>query len=229
MSVDTGRSWRAPTGQRGDTERSLTVDVKLLLCLLPEFDQASVIAFGDAGDVTAWVRVGPLAPRLDQLHSDVGEGPYVDARDRARRVLAPRLENDDRWPAYVPAATRLGVRSQTATPLRWADDDACLGVLNLYSTSAAEIDPSAPVVAEVVAAQLVRTLASLRDAETTRQELADSTVIGQACGLVMAWLDLSADDALAHVRRLAAQQDTPLVRVAEQMVRTSQPPSVRPR
>lgn len=211
----------------GDTRRSLAVNAKILLCLLPEFDQVSITVLDDTGDVETWASDGDLVTDLDRLQRQLGEGPAIETLSRARTVVAPDIRRDDRWPRYVRAATQLGLRSQIAIPLR-RRDDWLRGTLNTYSTTHAHIELSAPLVAQVVASQIVSVLASLREIERLDQALAERTVIGQACGLVMAGLLLDADHAFECLRSVAAHQDQTLVHVAEEVVRTRVLPSVRP-
>lgn len=209
-----------------DTKRSLTVSAKMLMCLLPEFDQVSVTVVDDVGGMTSWARAGDLVDDLDQLQYTLGEGPCFDTLRAARPVLASRIHRDDRWRHYVPAATRLGLRAQVATPVRWRDD-TLLGALNMYSTTHAQIAFSAPLVAEVVAAQVASALAGFREITLLDRALAERTVIGQATGLVMGRLGMDADHAFEYLRHLSGKEDKGLVQVAEELVRTREFPSAR--
>ncbi len=205
----------------------MTVNARMLLCLLPDFDQVSITVVDDNGDISTLAQAGDLVTDLDQLQYGLGEGPCIDSVRDANPVVAARIQRDDRWGRYVPAAAELGLRSQVATPLLWRDDKP-LGVLNMYSTTHADVAFSAPVVAEVMAAQIVSALAGLREIEHLHRELADRAVLGQAIGLVMAWLQRDADHALDYVRSVATQQKRTLAEVADELVRTRQLPSVRP-
>lgn len=209
-----------------DTKRSLTVSAKMLMCLLPEFDQVSVTVVDDAGGLTSWARAGDLVDDLDQLQYALGEGPCLDTLRAGRPVLASRIQHDDRWRRYAPAAARLGLRAQVATPVRWRDD-TLLGALNMYSTTHAQIGFSAPLVAEVVAAQVASALASFREIALLDRALGERTVIGQATGLVMGRLEMDADHAFEYLRHHSGQHDRRLVQVAEDLVRTREFPSVR--
>lgn len=205
----------------------MTVNARMLLCLLPEFDQVSITVVDDAGGISTLARAGDLVTDLDQLQYGLGEGPCIDSARNAYPVVAANIQQDDRWQRYVPAATELGLRSQVATPLTWKDNRS-LGVLNMYSTTHAQVGFSAPVVAEVMAAQIVSALAGVREIEHLHRELADRAVLGQAIGLVMAWLEDDADRASDYLRTVAVQQRRTLTEVAEELVRTRRRPSVRP-
>ena len=210
-----------------DAQRSMAVNARMLLCLLPEFDQVSITVVDDAGETSTLAQAGDLVTDLDQLQYGLGEGPCIDSARGAHPVVAADIQRDNRWQRYVPAASELGLRSQLATPLRWHDDKP-LGVLNIYSTTHAQIAFSAPVVADVMAAQVVSALAALREIEHLHSELAERAVHGQAIGLVMARLQGDADRAADYLRSVAMQQQRTLTEVAEELVRTRRLPPVRP-
>lgn len=210
----------------GDTQLSLTVLAKMLMCLLPEFDQVSVAVLDGTGGVSTWASAGDLVTELDRLQNGLDEGPGIDSLTRARTVVTADIGRDSRWPRYVAAAVELGLRSQVATPLRWRDGKV-RGVLNAYSTTHSRVGFSAPVVAEVVATQVASALASFSEIESLDRALADRTVLAQASGLVMAWLPSDADHAFDYLRRVAVEQGRTPVQVAEELVRTRELPSVR--
>jgi GAF domain-containing protein len=210
-----------------NAQRSLTVSAKLALCLQPEFDQVSIVVVGPAGDVATWAHDGDVVGALDRLQDELGEGPCLDSISTARCVLAPHLQQDDRWPAYAREAGRLGLRSQLSAPLR-GDDGAMLGALNLYSTTDARLALTSPLVAEVIAAQVASALDDLWEIERLTHALEDDATLGLATGVAMARLDVDADHAAAHLRRTAMLRNQRLAQVAEDLVSTRQLPSVPP-
>lgn len=229
MSIDTQETASYPRFELEprDAQRSLTVNARMLMCLLPDFDQVSITVVDDTGDISTLAQAGDLVTDLDQLQYGLGEGPSIDSLRNAYPVVAAHIQRDDRWRRYVPAASDLGLRSQVATPLRWRDDKP-LGALNMYSTTHAQVGFSAPVVAEVMAAQIVNALAGLREIEHLHRALVNRTVIGQAIGLVMAWLQVDADHAFDYLRRVSMQRNRKLAEIAEVVVHTRELPSVRP-
>lgn len=156
---------------RSDVRRSLTVSAKLAMCLEPEFDQVSITVVDPAGDASTWAQDGELASWLDRLQHDLGEGPCIDTALSAECVVAPDIRRDDRWPRYGRAAADLGVRSQVSAPLRWRDEPP-VGALNMYSTTDGRVSLTAPLVAQVLAAQVSGVLAGLHEIETLHEELA---------------------------------------------------------
>jgi hypothetical protein len=68
--------------------------------------------------VLAW-GTGGLSEMVEQLQFTLGQGPGTDCAASGVPVLAPDLFADaGRWPAFVPAASSLGVQAVFAFPLR---------------------------------------------------------------------------------------------------------------
>ena len=58
-----------------------------------------------------------------------------------------------------------------SAPLRWRDE-APVGALNMYSTTDGHVSLTAPLVAQVLAAQVAGVLAGLHEIESLHEELA---------------------------------------------------------
>lgn len=166
---------RSPCDVHGnDVRRSLTVSARLAMCLQPEFDQVSITVVDPVGGASPWAQDGELAIALDRLEHDLGEGPCLDSMRSAECVVAPQIRQDDRWPRYGRAAADLGVKSQVSAPLRW-HDEAPLGALSMCSTTDDRVGLTAPLVAQVLAAQVASAVAALREIESLHKELARVT------------------------------------------------------
>ena len=73
---------------------------------------------GPEGAVLAW-GAEPVGVGLEDQQFTLGEGPGLDAVATGVPVLIPDLARaGDRWPAFGPAATALGVAAVFAFPLR---------------------------------------------------------------------------------------------------------------
>lgn len=213
--------------RRSEVRRSLKVSAKLALCLQPEFDQVSVAVAEPAGRTTIWAEDGALAAMLHQVQMDLDEGPSIDSLRTGERFVVPHLQHDDRWPRFGRAAARLGLRSQISAPVRWRSD-APVGTLTMYSTTHAHVGISAPLVAEVIASQMASALTALVEIETLQAALDTRTMVEQATGLAMGHLGVDAEHASSYLRRVSMIRDLNLTRVAEELVRTRELPSVRP-
>ncbi|WP_165372759.1 putative bifunctional diguanylate cyclase/phosphodiesterase [Pengzhenrongella frigida] len=110
------------------------------------------------------------APEVEQLQSDLGEGPCLTVFRTGEPVAVPFVAADDRYPAFGPAAITAGVRAVFAFPLR--HDGGSLGALALYRDAegpltsdtgdAAEAAEAAQTLADVAAAYLLNAQARER-------------------------------------------------------------------
>ncbi|MEA5361009.1 GAF and ANTAR domain-containing protein [Amycolatopsis sp., V23-08] len=82
-------------------------------------------------------RIRTVAPtdevvtELDAVQYRTGEGPCVDAITDHRVYRTGNMLDEDRWPAFAPAAAATGVRSMLS--YRLFASETTMGALNLYS------------------------------------------------------------------------------------------------
>ncbi len=132
-------------------ERSLAAIAWVARTSIPGFDHVGVSLMDHAGRLETKAAAGELVPSLDRLQFTLHQGPCVDClQGDDELVVAPNIEDDDRWPDYAPLAVELGLRAQMAVKLP-LDDRAAVGSLNLYSTSSEDIDLRAEQLAELFA------------------------------------------------------------------------------
>lgn len=157
--------------------------------------------------------------RVEELQFVLGEGPCIDAYASRSPVLVPDLSlaAASRWPAYAPAAHGHGVRAVFAFPLQVGA--ARLGALDVYRDHAGSMTPvtlsRALTYADVVMHELLdqgsgddRPAALVDDLDDDRFE------VYQAQGMVMAQLDISAQEALMRLRAYAYAHDQRSIDVA---------------
>jgi hypothetical protein len=160
---------------------------------------------------------------FDRLQSDFGEGPAWAAHGGAWPVIVPDLDQDDRWPAFGPAASDLGLRAVFAFPLRRGS--ARIGALTLYRRVAGELtdDQHADAVAVarvavglVLASQAGRPVDDLD--EMFHNGGYDEPAIHQASGMVSVQLGIAVAAALSVLRAHAFAAGKPLHEVAADVV-----------
>jgi GAF domain-containing protein len=81
---------------------------------------------------------------LDHQQYASGRGPCLEATLQRRPVRAVIGEEDERWPEFVEAARRVGVRASLSVPLLIAGvgrEQELVGSLNIYSQTATAFDP----------------------------------------------------------------------------------------
>lgn len=219
MSVDVQEASPAVLldGHSRDVRRTLSVNVEMVRCLLPEFDQVSIAVVDATGEVATLAHAGDLVAELDGLQNRLHEGPVIDSLRIGVPVLAPHIQRSDRWHRYVPTAAQLGLRSQLVAPLV-SRDGVPRGVLNLYSTTRGEIMPTVPLIARALAAQAADSLASLTEIENLQRALATRKTIGIAIGLLMERHQLTEKAAFAVLRRRSSYANVKLRDIAAQLV-----------
>jgi GAF domain-containing protein len=141
------------------------------------------------------------AARLDELQFDLGIGPCWDALSTARPVLEPDLRHHPRrtWPSFSESAVADGVGSLFAFPLLVGS--LRIGAVDMYSTRPVTLDRTqtrqAASLADLVGRQVLRQAlirSSLVDPEEPESPFS-RRLVHQATGMVLAQLDISADDA----------------------------------
>lgn len=184
---------------------------------LPGFDHVGVSTIDKRGQVHTRAATSPLVRELDALQYQLREGPCYDSLVAANVVSAPHIEHDQRWPKYVPAAVKAGLRSQLAVKL-YLDDEGTVGGLNLYSTTQSEIDPEAVMAADLFASQAVVALEKSREMDDLHNALMTREQIGQAIGLVMAKYHLDSQSAFSFLARTSSHSNVKLRDVALRLI-----------
>lgn len=169
---------------------------------------------------------GPLAEPMEDLQAVVGEGPVADAWEGRRPVLARPLsapEYTRRWPAFTPAAARLGVDAAFAFPLQVGA--IRLGALSAYRTSGDALTDDqlsdALVYADVATAMTLELGAGDGFAASVDLDgltTVSTAVVYQATGMVSVQLGTSVEDAFVRMRAYAYAHDRRLADVARDIV-----------
>jgi GAF domain-containing protein len=146
-----------------------------------------------------------LVVELEQLQSDVGEGPCVSAIRQQRTVrVADLAEPDPPWPRFAAAAIERGVRSMMS--LRLFLRRETLGALNLYAAQPDAFAADAQILADLLAQHAAVALAGATHEHHLNVALVNRDVLGQAKGILMQRDGLTAGQAFQLLVR--ASQDT---------------------
>ncbi|AUI61196.1 GAF and ANTAR domain-containing protein [Amycolatopsis sp. BJA-103] len=182
---------------------------KKVVGMLPGADAATVTLYSDDEPSTVATTDESLLP-LDKAQYSADEGPCLTAAQRGT-IVRTRLETAaERWPDFAAAAEQLGVRTALACPLfvpdeshfRRRDTEPLSGALNVWSFEENAFDPvEAALVAMFTSAisaivlTASRWAAAERQAETLVAALETRDAIATAKGIVMARLELNAEEA----------------------------------
>ncbi len=160
---------------------------------------------------------------MDADQYSTGQGPCVDASIEGRWFHATDLEEETRWPAFIPLAQTLGINAILSNPL--VAGDHSVGALNIYSRTAGAFRDKDQQLAAIFASE-ASTVLTDAGVETTDEQLAlgltdalrSREVIAQAQGILMKRDGLDADGAHAFLRDFSRKTNRPIRQLAEEMV-----------
>jgi hypothetical protein len=196
------------------------------LSVLPVAGAAVSVLAGVSGQSTI-CSSNATAARLDELQFDLGEGPCWDAMATRRPVLHSDFRHDDAgvWPIFTRAVhedPRGGdVHAIYAFPLFVGSLD--IGAVDLYSTTSTPLQShevaDASELASVAAWQVLRRILS----DTATDDAAgpgtyNRREVHQATGMVLAQLDITAEEAALLLRAHAFSSGRSVAEVANDVV-----------
>ncbi|KQR38421.1 GAF and ANTAR domain-containing protein [Microbacterium sp. Leaf159] len=158
---------------------------------------------------------------LDELQFDLGEGPCWDAMRLDRPVMEPQMlgrRGTERWPAFGRAVQSGPIASIFAFPL--AVGSLRFGAIDLYSDLPVTLDRVQTTRAAALAAVVARRV--LRD-RIGELEVPDESALSpfsrrkvhQATGIVLAQLNIDADEARLLLHSHAFATESSVMEVAD--------------
>jgi hypothetical protein len=161
-----------------------------------------------------------IARHIDRLEKELGEGPCLDAIEDESAYLDADIADGTPWPLLTERVlAETAVRGMAGFRLRVAD--AKSGALNLFSDTPGGLTAGAVDQGIVLAAFTTVALRSYHDrrtAETLRDGLQSNREIGKAVGLLMAFHQISDDEAFDMLRKASQDVNIKLADVARQVV-----------
>lgn len=160
----------------------------------------------------------PLSRQVDEFQYTFGEGPCLEAVNSGAPVLVPDLTaiGDTRWPAFRSAALDVGISAVFALPVTMSSGR--IGALDLFRNRRGRLSPE-QLAGGLIAAELaVRPLRELMNADldwaafgddepgtggTDQLATLERIEVYQATGMLIAALDISAEQALVRLRAYA--------------------------
>ncbi|TDO66866.1 GAF domain-containing protein [Kribbella sp. VKM Ac-2571] len=161
---------------------------------------------------------------IDEQQYSLREGPCLDALASDAPVDVADYLDENRWPQYVDAARKAGVKASLALPL--IVDGQTIGAMNLYGyerpDTFSEADRErATAYAEQAATTLAFAARAVRQSELgeqLEQALASRSVIDQALGLLMGQEKCDARTAFELLRRHSQNHNRKLRDVAAALI-----------
>jgi GAF domain-containing protein len=156
--------------------------------------------------------------RGDELQTELGEGPCLDAVWEQEQVVTGDLANDDRWPHWGPRmSSDFGINSMLFTQLFTNEDQ--VGALNIYSTEPDAFDEEDQETARLLAAHVAVAVAAAQEVQDLKFAMDRRTTIGKALGIIMVKYDLDDDRAFTVLRRFSSHQNRKLYDIAQDVIR----------
>jgi hypothetical protein len=181
---------------------------------------ASVSVLATPAALSTMCATDDFAAYLDELQFDLGEGPCWDALRLREPVVESAFSTHgaSRWPLFGNALNGSALRGLYAFPL--AVGSLELGAIDLYSTSPVMLSDSelagARTLAETVSWQVLRRIVT--DEEPVEESPYSRREIHQATGMVLAQLDVSAEDAILLLRAHAFSSGRSVREIANDVV-----------
>jgi GAF domain-containing protein len=167
--------------------------------------------------VTARAQSDPLITHVDDLQTDVQEGPCIEVLTiGCEQVRADDLRSDTRWPKFCADAVEHGVRSVLS--MRLSVEDVTVGVLSLFSDRPAAFDESSEIAGELFATHASMALGGIRREQQFNLAVRRRDVIGQAKGVLMAQHGLDEETAFATLVQYSQQTHVKLHDVAVKLL-----------
>ena len=174
------------------------------------------ISLIEGRQVVAKVPTDPIVAKLDDLQTELGDGPGITSLRDHHTVRVDDMEVDDRWPEFASHAAALGVKSMLSFQLFVRHDN--LGALNLYGVEPAAFGEDSIDTGLILAQHAAVAMAGAAAEGQFLTGLASRDVIGQAKGLLMQRDQLTGVQAFAVLTRASQETNIKLADVAAWLV-----------
>jgi transcriptional regulator with GAF, ATPase, and Fis domain len=206
-------------------QAEVSIDAMLLevvasaVTLVPGAEAASISVVRHRR-VTSEHASSELARSVDEVQTEVGQGPALDAIAEKRTVRVPYVGDEPRWPLFARRAHELGAGSMLAFRLFVQGDT--LGALTLVSRSAGAFDEESEQTGLVFASHAALAYAGARRADDLVLAVEGRDLIGQAKGILMERYALDETRAFAVLVRISQTTQRKLAAVAHELATTGQ-------
>ncbi|CAN5339628.1 GAF and ANTAR domain-containing protein [soil metagenome] len=150
------------------------------------------------------------------------EGPCLDAIEGPPVYVVHDTLDDERWPQWGPAVSKIGIRS--ALGIRLATHQRRYGSLNLYSYEANAFGDEDVAVADIFASHAAVAVGAAHNEEGLQRAVDSRKTIGQAQGILMERFNIDADRAFSLLRRYSQDRNVKLQEIALLVVNGRQAP-----
>lgn len=202
-----------------DAELTMSSTAELIAeyaCLTTTADECGILY---ARSKNTWSTPAATSARVAELHQlqiTLDEGPCLEAIRGEPTYTCDDARNDDRWPAWGPAAADLGISSVLS--IRLESKNRKLGALNLYAEPVGAFGPQDVAIASNFARHASIALSTAFTEEGMALAIDARTFIGQAQGILMGRYGITAEQAFEYLRRRSQQEHIKLTDIAHEVI-----------
>lgn len=153
-----------------------------------------------------------LVTELDQLQTDLNEGPCLSALREHHTVHIEDMSTETRWPTFAHEAQQRGVLALLSLRLFVRAEN--LGALNLFGDEPGGFTEESVLVGEILAQHAAVAMAGAASLTQFQDALASRDIIGQAKGLLMERKKLTDIEAFRVLMSASQKTNMKLVDVA---------------
>jgi GAF domain-containing protein len=213
----------AATLQSAPTPTETAEDIVRYVQTQLDADQAAISIIRTRNKLETIAPTDPLAEQLDQLQSELGEGPCYGDCWPGQTLTSSNLATDERWPTWVAKASAVGINSMLATALTTVEGRR-IGCITSYWTQPRGFTEDDIAFMAIFARHAALALAQSWNEAGLNTALDSRKLIGQAQGILMERHDLDADRAFEVLRRYSQDHNIKLRDVAAHLIETRQLP-----
>lgn len=203
---------------KDDTDTMLDEVVAAAVRLVPGTQDGSISMVTGRSRVTSRHASSVLPEVVDEIQSETGQGPCLDAVFDQQTVRVDDMSTEQRWPRFARRAHAAGARSMLSLQLYVEGDN--LGALNLYSREADAFDDESEEVGLLFASHAAVAFSGAQKVDNLHRAVWTRDLIGQAKGMLMLRYDLDSQGAFRLLVQVSQHSGRKLHDVAEELVTT---------
>lgn len=206
--------------ERRDPDDVLRTVVHAAIQLIPGVEEGSISVVLGRKNASSRAPSGDLPKLVDDLQTDLGEGPCLEAAYNEHTVRVPEMATEQRWPRFAKGAAEAGVGSMLAFQLYVENDN--LGALNLYSRQTNAFGDESEEIGTLVADHAAVAFAEAEEITNLHLAVSSRDRIGQAKGILMERYKIAEQQAFLILARASQTTNIKLIQVAEHLTETGE-------
>lgn len=207
-----------------DEDARLKIAVEAALGLVTRCDHAGLTMNSDRGLDTR-LSSDEVVMRANELQNELGEGPCLDLMRDQNTIVIVDLAEDRRYPRWARRVSDdLGVGAMMS--LLIYTDRHSFGALSLYADRGHTFDVDDVATAQALAAHLAVVITAEREIDHLGLAMHNRLILGQAQGILMARVGLTADAALDFMKRASSVTNRKMAAIAMEIAQTGRLPDL---